>query len=291
MVHGKVDDVCVNEEVQESCFNPIDNRGDENVTHNSDSCNTVSLVREMPLGEGKGNNFEAHKVDYARQSGVYGATQPLRINYSVERGLDGTSGWIRSVDGIVIANTGINLEVCLGMVNCVGKSIEIGPSSIGCLRRNGSVSNEDKYGSSLKTFSVNSNGESGFNTNLNMRTYSEGDGSRKKKNYYGKNNAHSTERVVGAMRRLGSRGRFINRKNQKEAIFRAAAASIALSISTERINNRGRILLNEAQATWEMGKALVLVEDGSKENVICKIMELEENDERQYEKMKGVSNT
>ena len=70
------------------------------------------------------------------------------------------------------------------------------------------------------------------------------------------------------MRRLGSRGRFI-----------------------KRINNRGRILLNEAQATWEMGKALGLVEDGSKENVICKIMELEENDERQYEKMKGASNT
>ena len=120
----------------------------------------------------------------------------------------------------------------------------------------------------MKTFSVNSNGESGFNTNLNMRTYYEGDGSRKKKNHYGKNKAHSTEKVVGAMRRLGSRGRFI-----------------------KRINNRGRILLNEAQATWEMGKALVLVEDGSKENVICKIMELEENDERQYEKMKGVSNT
>ncbi|GFS39280.1 hypothetical protein Acr_00g0062040 [Actinidia rufa] len=131
--------------------------------------------------------------------------------------------------------------------------------------------------------------ESGFNPNLNMRAYSKGDGSRTKKTHYGKNKAHSTERVVGAMRRLGSGGRFIKRKNKKGAIFRAASASIVLSISTESINNRGRIMLNEAQATWEMGKALGLVEDGSNENVICKIVELEENDERQYEKMKGAT--
>ncbi|GFY83050.1 hypothetical protein Acr_02g0012900 [Actinidia rufa] len=288
----KVDDVCVNEEVQESCFNTFDSKGRvENVARNSVPCNTVSWVRETPLEKGKGNNFEAHKEGYDRQSDAYGATQSLMINYPVERGVDGTSGWIRSVDGVVITHPGINLEVCLGLVNSVGKPIEIGPSSIGRLRRNGSASNEDKSGSDSKTFSVNSNGENGFNPNFNMRAYSEGEGSRKKKTHYGKNKDHSTKRVVGAMRRLGSGGRFIKRKNQKGAIFRAAAASIALSISTESTNNRGRIMLNEAQATWEMGKALGLVEDGSNENVICKIMELEENDERQYEKMKGAPNT
>ena len=82
---------------------------------------------------------------------------------------------------------------------------------------------------------------------------------RRRRLIMGKNKAHSIERVVGAMHRLESGGRFINRKNQKGAIFRVAATSIALSISIESINNRGRILLNKAQATWEMGKMLGLV--------------------------------
>ena len=47
-------------------------------------------------------------------------------------------------------------------------------------------------------------------------------------------------------------------------------------------------MLNEAQATWEMGKALVLVENGSKENVICKIMELEEKGEERERMIKAV---
>lgn len=59
----------------------------------------------------------------------------------------------------------------------------------------------------------------------------------------------------------------------------AAADLSSLSVSSEGITNRNRILLNEAQAVWSVAK--IMGEDymGDDEEVISKIMIMEEQDD------------
>ncbi|KAG5564401.1 hypothetical protein RHGRI_000556 [Rhododendron griersonianum] len=49
---------------------------------------------------------------------------------------------------------------------------------------------------------------------------------------------------------LPAKNRGGRKKKNKSVVFRAAATAIALSVSTEGISNRNRILLNESQAVW-----------------------------------------
>lgn len=100
----------------------------------------------------------------------------------------------------------------------------------------------------------------------------------------GKRKQKSIEEILGlsktnGVKRGGKRGK------QKCVVFRSAVAAAALSVSSEGINNRNRILLNEAQAVWTVTK--IMGEDymGNDEEVISKIMVMEEQDEDRYARM------
>ncbi|GFZ09851.1 PAM68-like protein [Actinidia rufa] len=58
-----------------------------------------------------------------------------------------------------------------------------------------------------------------------------------------------------------------------------AAAAISFSLSSEGIRNRNRLIQNEAQATWLMGKTLGLDYEGTEKEVVSKVVHLEMQDE------------
>lgn len=67
------------------------------------------------------------------------------------------------------------------------------------------------------------------------------------------------------------------RNKSKSVILRSAVASAALSasLSSSGINNRNRILLDEAKAIWEVDKMFGLQYDGDEREVISKIADME----------------
>jgi len=67
------------------------------------------------------------------------------------------------------------------------------------------------------------------------------------------------------------------RTKNKCVVFRSAVAAVALnaSVSSEGINNRNRILLDEAQTIWAVNKIMGIGYDGDENEVISKIAELE----------------
>ncbi|KAI8526178.1 hypothetical protein RHMOL_Rhmol13G0288800 [Rhododendron molle] len=70
------------------------------------------------------------------------------------------------------------------------------------------------------------------------------------------------------------------RKKQKCVVFRAAAAAAALSVSSEDIRNRNRLIrLDAAQAAWTVTKIIGPDYMGNEEEVVSKIMVMEEQDE------------
>ncbi|GMP68173.1 hypothetical protein CsSME_00027882 [Camellia sinensis var. sinensis] len=64
-------------------------------------------------------------------------------------------------------------------------------------------------------------------------------------------------------------------------------AVISLSMASD--SSRGRLLLNEAEATLQMGRVLGFNCEGKEEEVVSKLMELESMDlEKVHKKGKGV---
>lgn len=115
----------------------------------------------------------------------------------------------------------------------------------------------------------------------------------------GKNGENVINRSMRKGDELKKRGK-INRKHLKNkgglfsnclqngATFRAAAAAISLSVSQSIDSRNMRKLLNEAQATIQLGKILGLNCECKKEEVVSKIIELEEKD---LERIEGVGVT
>lgn len=64
-----------------------------------------------------------------------------------------------------------------------------------------------------------------------------------------------------------------------KAIFGSGVAAISLSISSDGVNNRNRILLNEAQAVENIEKTLGIGLGGVEGEVVSKIAQMEEIDE------------
>lgn len=69
------------------------------------------------------------------------------------------------------------------------------------------------------------------------------------------------------------------KKQKKSVMFRAAIADAALSVSSEGINNRNKILLNEAEAVLAVSKILGEDYSGDDEEVISKFMHMEDQNE------------
>lgn len=75
----------------------------------------------------------------------------------------------------------------------------------------------------------------------------------------------------------------VNTRNQKGGrrnkcvVLRSAVAAAALSasVSSGGINNRNKILLDEAQTIWAVNKIMDIGYEGDEEEVISKIVELE----------------
>ncbi|KAI8525263.1 hypothetical protein RHMOL_Rhmol13G0217000 [Rhododendron molle] len=80
----------------------------------------------------------------------------------------------------------------------------------------------------------------------------------------------SVEDILGFKPKPSRKGG--RRSKQKCVVFRSAIAAAALSVSSEGINNRNRILLNEAQAVWSVTKIMETDYLGNDEEVISKIM-------------------
>lgn len=73
------------------------------------------------------------------------------------------------------------------------------------------------------------------------------------------------------------------RKKQKCVVYRSAAAAMALSVSTDGIVNRNRILLNEAQAARALDNLFGNNFKGSEEEVVSKILQMEIQDAERAE--------
>ncbi|KAI8561024.1 hypothetical protein RHMOL_Rhmol04G0303500 [Rhododendron molle] len=88
----------------------------------------------------------------------------------------------------------------------------------------------------------------------------------------------SVEEILGipkpSTKRKGGR-----RKKRKCVVFRSAIAAAALSVSTEGIINRNRILLNESQAAWTVTRIIGADYLGNDEEIMSKIMVTDEEDE------------
>lgn len=87
---------------------------------------------------------------------------------------------------------------------------------------------------------------------------------------------HSINEILGYSK--VNAGDIKGKMNKKKCVvLRSAVASAALSasISSRDINNRNRILLDEAQAIWEVDKLFGLSYDGDENEVVSKIAEME----------------
>lgn len=70
------------------------------------------------------------------------------------------------------------------------------------------------------------------------------------------------------------------KRHKLTAIFKSVVAAISLSISSEGINNRIIIILNETQAIWDIDKSLGNCYDRDEAEVVSKIAQMEEIDEK-----------
>lgn len=92
----------------------------------------------------------------------------------------------------------------------------------------------------------------------------------------GKRNRKSINEILGYTK--VNAGNANGKRNKKKCVvLRSAIASAALSasISSGEINNRNRILLDEAQTIWAVDKLFGISYDGDEEEVISKIAEME----------------
>ncbi|KAI8549795.1 hypothetical protein RHMOL_Rhmol06G0053100 [Rhododendron molle] len=92
-----------------------------------------------------------------------------------------------------------------------------------------------------------------------------------------KRKVKSVEDILGIPKATGTRKGGRKRK-QKCVVFRSALAAAALSVSTEGINNRNRILLNESQAVRTVTKIMGTDYFGNDEEVISSIMVTDEEE-------------
>lgn len=75
------------------------------------------------------------------------------------------------------------------------------------------------------------------------------------------------------------KGKGGRRKKQKCVVFRSAIAAAALSIFSDGINYRNRIILNESQAAWTVTKIVGTDYLGNDEEFISKIIVTDEEEQ------------
>ncbi|KAH7833188.1 hypothetical protein Vadar_003897 [Vaccinium darrowii] len=79
------------------------------------------------------------------------------------------------------------------------------------------------------------------------------------------------------------------RRKMKQVVFRLAAAAASLSISSDGIRNKNRILMDEAQAIWTMGKVLEGKATGSEDEIVSKLVEIvDDHQKKMVEKRDGI---
>ena len=74
----------------------------------------------------------------------------------------------------------------------------------------------------------------------------------------------------------------MHRGKKRPAVFGMAASIALLSVSSLAIRNRNRKIWDEAQATWKMVKLLSISFEGQEEEVVSRIVDLEELDRFRY---------
>ncbi|KAI8032107.1 Ubiquitin-like domain-containing protein CIP73 [Camellia lanceoleosa] len=94
----------------------------------------------------------------------------------------------------------------------------------------------------------------------------------------GRKNPLPVEPIRGVSRLQGQKSRHQLTCTKKGATLTAAIATFSLASSSKSDSSRGRIILNEAQASVQLGKALGIDFDAQEDVVRSKIFELERND-------------
>ena len=85
----------------------------------------------------------------------------------------------------------------------------------------------------------------------------------------------SIEEILGLSKPIKSK-KGCKRGKKRCVVFRSAMAAAALSVSTEGITNRNRILLSESKAAWSITKILETDYMGDDEEVLSRIMVTDE---------------
>ena len=93
-----------------------------------------------------------------------------------------------------------------------------------------------------------------------------------------KRKQRSIEEILGIPKSVKSK-RGGRKSKQRCVVFRSAMAAAALSVSTEGINNRNKILLSESKAAWSVTKILGIDYMGNDEEVFSRIMVTDEEAE------------
>ncbi|GMP68379.1 hypothetical protein CsSME_00028013 [Camellia sinensis var. sinensis] len=86
---------------------------------------------------------------------------------------------------------------------------------------------------------------------------------------------------IGVIKKLGESSLNL----RKGAIFRLAVATISLSMANEI--SRGQLVMSEAEASLQIGKALGLDCEGKEEVVLSKLEDLEAQDKQRVQQREG----
>ncbi|KAH7845546.1 hypothetical protein Vadar_003376 [Vaccinium darrowii] len=111
----------------------------------------------------------------------------------------------------------------------------------------------------------------------------------RKSNSLGRSRLKSWEEILGVKETNDSDtgGGRRRRRKTKQVVFRSAAAAVSLTLSSEGIRNRNRILLDEAQAVWTMGKIVGGKAESSENEIISKLVEIEEGRQDERKEARG----
>lgn len=200
--------------------------------------------------------------------------KPIQIqnesNQIVEDGV-ATPGFMRSLSGPEKNGLGLNIEVVLSKANAIecDKILGHGSSEVS--------KSEDQ---TLKNSSdQHCGGTAAYAKVAEVNTYVQ---TSKSTVVAQKRKTSKQEKAKGPAKFQGKRkgisqigvGSSLNFK--KGAIFRSAAAALSLSLASKF--GSGQLLLNEAEASLQIGQILGMNCKGNEEEVISKLMELEAKD-------------
>ncbi|KAI8010921.1 hypothetical protein LOK49_LG06G00683 [Camellia lanceoleosa] len=251
------------------CILSMQGSGTRHAGHNDSAgqnrWRSMSFVAETAINSGKEKNGDACKgrSDAPPQN-------PMQFQ-SVEDEEVVTPGFMRSLSGSERHRAGLNIEVFLG------KAQDDGGNVLGQRLSGEDISesqpNKENCAQSERLVAAPFIMEKEKNRGVNYKSVS----SLPKQTVTKKGKAKGTLNFQGKKKGSLPFGDGSSLNLKKGAVFRSAVAAISLSMASK--TGSGRLLLNEAEASLQLGHVLGLKCKGDEEEVISKLMELEAKDQ------------